>query len=690
MKRIAIILLSLSCQAMLTAEDRHPCASVRDGEWSDAATWATSCVPKPVDLVRIDHRVGIRGEVTAGNGGPTDSDAIVIGANGALVVSGLLRLKGDLETTRKTQVSDAISLEPGGGIEFDPPAEARYRIFLNQNAALRAEGLPDKRCSIRTSRSAAGMPGWLLSTAVNTFLSAHHCDFARLNGGKEVGAMYLGLNGADNRCEMKHCTIRESGHVRVGLYSRSDVHVVFDHVLWEDEADQRFSLYIIGENGENKSGTRIVSHCTMTRALTWGIGNLRDFSITDSVMYCLWGGGEFKVGPAKWERNLIVAGSSGGTPIPALVMRDCYNYSEPRIPLNGGYNNYHGIYSATAIVGDYLISGNIWEHSQNGGDGEFTYFTYMGKQPVTICYENNLFLPCGDFDGCMVVATTPGDLAHRVTWSFRHNTFKNHGRCALYTGENDQNRTNQIAELKSNIFWDWPSIPPRGFKYASYATPKGKATDTITMASIEKNVGFNYLPIWKGVMGADNQANGYAAKWSGVPGTADLEVVADKVGTGLNPHFLDTTRSLATFSKAYLKAAPTRGAWTDHTAYEIGDVVEAASPDYYQGSPILYLCISGHTSDGTSVSEAKPGPKIANEWHKNWEFYTLQVIRQAIPAGKTLTDESLGLNGASYIEGLRTWVREGFRPQNEALHAAHDDVAPTHGWVGAVEGIPKK
>lgn len=42
--------------------------------------------------------------------------------------------------------------------------------------------------------------------------------------------------------------------------------------------------------------------------------------------------------------------------------------------------------------------------------------------------------------------------------------------------------------------------------------------------------------------------------------------------------------------------------------------------------------------------------------------------------------------GAQTPLALLTWVKAGFAPQNAAFHAAHDNVAPSNGWMGAVEG----
>jgi hypothetical protein len=39
-----------------------------------------------------------------------------------------------------------------------------------------------------------------------------------------------------------------------------------------------------------------------------------------------------------------------------------------------------------------------------------------------------------------------------------------------------------------------------------------------------------------------------------------------------------------------------------------------------------------------------------------------------------------------YGEECRLWVLAGFAPRNPALRAAHDNVAPTNGWIGAVAG----
>jgi hypothetical protein len=186
--------------------------------------------------------------------------------------------------------------------------------------------------------------------------------------------------------------------------------------------------------------------------------------------------------------------------------------------------------------------------------------------------------------------------------------------------------------------------------------------DQLVLANTGYNARIDLTPTVPSITCATNQGGGYIGQWS-VPMPPASDITKD-------PAFVDPSRNIETFASAYFSDTATRGAWLTGTAYAVGDVVSQTNPYYYGGVTILYRCISAHTSATATKPSATGAIAEGANWRTVWELQTMKRGRDALYAGTTYTDATLGVTNVSFPELLMAWVRYGFRPTTAAYHNA--------------------
>ena len=175
-----------------------------------------------------------------------------------------------------------------------------------------------------------------------------------------------------------------------------------------------------------------------------------------------------------------------------------------------------------------------------------------------------------------------------------------------------------------------------------------------------------------------NQGLGYIGKWPATPGTHDVSA---------SPYLADSTRNVASWDTAYLRNA-LGPAWVTSTSYTVGQIVSDANAGYFGAykSGVNFRCIANHTS-GASTE-----PNVGASWRTDWEWASLNDIRQAMTNGVTYADGALpGCTTATPctpIQALVSWVKRGFTPQNPVLWMAGHDLntgGVNHTSIGAVD-----
>jgi hypothetical protein len=198
--------------------------------------------------------------------------------------------------------------------------------------------------------------------------------------------------------------------------------------------------------------------------------------------------------------------------------------------------------------------------------------------------------------------------------------------------------------------------------------------DVITPAGNAKNATFN---IGNGTVydGSGNNGvtkAGYDAFWmtdQSALGATDFALPSGSNAIVAGPKFVDTTRNLVTFDRAYLGNTSTT-AWSSGGTYAYGAIVSNANSSFYNNTTINYRCVQ---SGGCSGATANSEPGAGSAWRTYWELASAYRIREATIANTLITDSSLGLTNASYIETLLAWVKAGFRPREVTLRAAATD-----------------
>ena len=222
-------------------------------------------------------------------------------------------------------------------------------------------------------------------------------------------------------------------------------------------------------------------------------------------------------------------------------------------------------------------------------------------------------------------------------------------------------------------------------------TYKVNFPDVGTGANMNYNAQFNLTTgtIYDQVGGSGTSTQGYADFWMTVdPGANDVNLGTNNTGYSpevtAGPQFVDTSRNLVTFANAYLTytgssvdaGSVAKGAYNGATTYNPGEVVSDSAAAYYNGATLLYRARTGVAP----FSAVEPG--VTALWRNSWEFYSLYLLREGSFGGG-----SACACPTAVTTNLVTWVKAGYAPQNASVKAASDSVAPSNGWMGAVEGI---
>lgn len=242
-----------------------------------------------------------------------------------------------------------------------------------------------------------------------------------------------------------------------------------------------------------------------------------------------------------------------------------------------------------------------------------------------------------------------------------------------------------IGLVKNNLFWQKAAGTAGTDGYGAHYI--GTTADTVASGAIDWNAHYN--PRTGSLLNASGSAVASTVGYDGFRATttAGFNIGQHDInlGTGTNEmtagaFFVDPTRNLATFDRVYLGHTSTDAdghtinAWADATSYAVGDVVSASTSGWYGGATINYRCVKAHTSAAANATNGKPGNySVATSWRTNWEFASTYSIRKAMQAGSTITDASLGLSSATYIDALRLWVQRGFRVKIGSLRGAGYD-----------------
>jgi hypothetical protein len=230
------------------------------------------------------------------------------------------------------------------------------------------------------------------------------------------------------------------------------------------------------------------------------------------------------------------------------------------------------------------------------------------------------------------------------TCSFEHNTIvsanSNLGANCLKIGERPD-RTGMVTSYRSNLIWT-PAGKVGGLKIQRHNL--SSTQDTVAAANADYN--------WSWNLASGSEGNGYDT--GGLAPAMFSAGTPDVNGGSGDPQFVDPSRNLITFDRAYL-GNPIATAWADATTYAVGDVRSASHAAYFGGATINWRCVTAHTSASASATNGKPGE--ASGFRTNWEPMSLFRLRE----------------DTARIGQLMAWVREGYKVRNAALYnAGHD------------------
>ena len=216
---------------------------------------------------------------------------------------------------------------------------------------------------------------------------------------------------------------------------------------------------------------------------------------------------------------------------------------------------------------------------------------------------------------------------------------------------------NSVTSLKSNIVYDFQGARS-GSAIANYVpfTMNGESgsgacpQDFIPAAAADYNAGWN-VTIWD--MTGANTCHGSSLSCSWVNSGTGAATLGAANGT-----MYGTSMSGATPPGAHDLPSTSGGLPPNFVTASDGFMPDGTTALAYQRRAASWAVMNGWSSQTGLTQQA---------------FNDAWTVLAADPAG-------LGPD-------LYNWVRAGYAPTNPAYQAAHDNVAPSNGWIGAVQGV---
>lgn len=519
--------------------------TTRDGTWSNATTGVTPWtaltgsgaggVPGAGDTVTIGHAVAVGSNATVGGSGATGTAAVTIARPGVLTVAGAtLTLRGDIVGPGYNAgiITVNLLLGGGGGLEFDPPTGARYKVDLKDDCAWETSGTTSaSRAFIRTKSGAAGSNAHVYASGARTGLaSASHCDFTRLGDSSQQSFANISVTDQSNTYFiLNDCTFTTCGEVDLTCNQGGAV-VSLTDCRWTGSTGS-WSIFPSFSNALT-TGTRLFRRCSFD-------GPVLLASTSETFDECYFGNSLVQLDSgfawAAFTGGMIVA--SGNANLSGDVT-DLYS-------INVESSNPHG----PGVLGfgrSYAVVGAIFE-APNATDATGDLLTTKDNSSgATLNVTRCLVLPTaangtapGKFISCL------GTGNYSVT--AEHNTVATSANMGeqgvIGTGETGGgNFANLVASLKSNIAWSATAGNGTIYHYQATATP---VADILPAANADYNDCWNCGP---GNRPIGAPVRGY---YDSNAGEMFSTGSPDAHGIAANPSFVDPGRNLMTWARTF-------------------------------------------------------------------------------------------------------------------------------------------
>ena len=686
--RKTILILALCCLPSLawgsacTLGATYTSLAASAGNWTGTGCTGGGFVPGNGDTTTISPgftlTVAVGETWTIGASGAINTTAaIALGTSGKLIIAGTVRARGDIiYTAGSGNLTDAVVMNAGSTLIWDSsqsvsPTTTRYRFGPSADGGyrpIRFNGTSGSHVTVTSDLTNSAQTGlfWIDSVGGSGRtqygnMVASYTDFSNL-GDSTTAAIEFGLISNTTGIftfSISHSTFTNVGPILSLATTATNTIVVLDSNTFVNSP----GVYNFWCNFTNASPIG-----TGTRQIT---NNTFDKQIQNKAASC--GGSQALV------QDLSIAGnfftnfcSSAGVLNPWAsssynFARDLFHNGSGNVqfPANASYwyifqdltdDNPH--FSTAGVTNATAVSYSIYESPDDvtGDSGEVFDVTSNPASPKNYALTYSILVPSKTGKSTAELGSIVSGVGN-AQHTYDHNTWI--GGVPTGAGldgfgavqiENGVATTGNITSIRNNIMWGPSSGTSPFWKYRIQPANPGTITqNVVTPANADYNVGYNTTATTTGTYDCTNctpthGANSYIGNFNATPGTNDLN--------GVNPGFVDPYhRNVALAdTRLFLNAAGTQ--WLTSTSYTVGQIVSDTNAGVYGGATVNYRCTVAHTS-GASTE-----PNVGASWRTDWEFATLQDLRN---------------NPQTNITSLINWVRGGFAPTNSLLHNSGSD-----------------
>ena len=526
------------------------------GNWSSTATWGGSGPPGDGDTVTMSYNVTVDVNTTVGSSPNTGGTAAILMSTASRTVTltigtGItLTCKGDITQGATYLTQSSIVMNAGATITLFPPSGQTYYINCNQDLnSITCNGTSGSGCTIQTNLTSAGLNGSIVISTANRnqgVITATYTTFENMGTSSVIGVnTHLDYPTASANSSITNCTFTGSSYGSLNGYQNGTWTGTQTFSNNTFSSSVGYTLNIAGVCAgfgaySASTGTITIQNNSFDLAVV-----PHDFS--GSVLTCTDNYfGSTVLGACSWTsatqftRNFITFNFATASP-PSIggPISNCY--------INVVYSASNAHHLTTNGSGTFAVSGCIFDPNISSGGGGVGIVLPAPTANSYLTLTNNIVCPGGGgYGSCFSGPSTSGSYSWYITAV--HNT-------VCLTGPYDEPGmlynasslpTGAFPSVQANLCWQ------AGTTYTGNLAVYD-ASNILNAVTLAGNNAF-YNPTTGTCYYNTSTSQSGVTGYSGVKISANTAYPNATVGNGditANPQFVDSTRSLATWSSQH-------------------------------------------------------------------------------------------------------------------------------------------
>lgn len=633
--------------------------STAAGNWNAGATWVGGFAPVAGDSAVVVHAVSVNVNSTVGTYGAAGTDAVQIGAAGALTInSGIaLTVRGCVTATAAGRT---LTISSGGSLIFDSSGAAGtpvYELRTNFNGfKLVTSGISGSRCALD---KAAGSGNWSFhsNSTTDTAVDMAYTDVRNCRNSADTLSFNVApAAGAGRGIAISNCIFDTTA--RVDIFGDAAANWSFTNVTWVNTV----GLYSIRPRvSANATGTRVWNGCVFDKDF-FSDTNSHNFDLQNNQFHgqlTLTGGSVL----AGWSGNFVAPGTVNAAINTVLKG----TYFDSYVLMNSVNPHYWNL-GNSGVTGVATVDGFIFENLSADDQGDAVLADTAYTVATTIRAIRCIVLPgpTGLSSGSPITVARSADnlTVSQEFCTYHHGGINGESKGAQLFEQGTSNAyglLGLVEYFRSNISWDTSS--GRGWKVRGTSTNITSVSGTSTGANTSTTLNNTGLS-----MPVNRFSTGYSIFILSGTGSGQARDISSNTATeftvasawSVTP---DATSVYRIYVLDIFTEAPNYNGGWNHSEGDCRDANYTLIGGGGNGRGYSAMAISSGTLYGANDASGTPAFADSNRDIAAWDLALggAGTAANAIVELKKRNDPS-GYNNVYNVPALLTYIRDGFKP----------------------------